>query len=92
MFCLALFGQFSLKFLFLSKEDRVELSHFIQLVFKDLGFHHPLYCDLQELILILRVFNQCLHKEKISSMPRRCSKAGCQALMSIWAEVDFRLG
>jgi hypothetical protein len=24
-------------------------------------------------------------------MPRRCSKVGCQALTSIWAEVDFRL-
>jgi hypothetical protein len=42
------------------------------------------------LILILRVFNQRLHKEKVRSMPR-CSKEGCQTLMSIWAEVDFRL-
>jgi hypothetical protein len=87
IFGLALFGQFSLKFLFLSKEDRVKLAHFIQLIFKDL----TLFGNLHELILILRVINPCLHKEKVRSMQRRCSKEGYQALTSIWAEVDFRL-
>jgi hypothetical protein len=57
IFCLALLSQFSFKFLSLSKEDRVKLAHFFQLVFKDLGFCQTLYCNLQELILVLRVFN-----------------------------------
>jgi hypothetical protein len=57
IFCLSLLHQFSFKFLSLSKEDRVKLAHFFQLVFKNLGFFHPLYYNLQKLILVLRVFN-----------------------------------
>jgi hypothetical protein len=37
IFCLALFGQFSFKLLFFSKEDQVKLAHFFQLIFKNLG-------------------------------------------------------
>jgi hypothetical protein len=37
IFYLALFGQFSFKLLFLSKEDRVKLVHFFQLVLQKLG-------------------------------------------------------
>jgi hypothetical protein len=90
IFCLDFFGQFSSKVLFLSKEDRVKLAYFFYLIFKNLGLHHPLY-GLQELIFVLRVFNLCLHKEKTRSMLGRCSKGGCQALTSIWAEIVFRL-
>jgi hypothetical protein len=57
IFCLALFSQFSFKLLFFSKEDRVEFIHFFQLIFKNLGLCHPLYCNLQKLILVLRMFN-----------------------------------
>jgi hypothetical protein len=57
IFRVALFDQFSFKFLSLSKEDQVKLAHFFQLILKNLGFRHPLYCNLQKLILVLRVFN-----------------------------------
>jgi hypothetical protein len=57
IFCLALFDQFSLKLLSLSKVDRVKLAHFFQLILKNLGFCHSLYCNIQKLILVLRVFN-----------------------------------
>jgi hypothetical protein len=77
IFCLALFGQLSFKLLFLSEEDRVKLAYFFQLIFKNLGLRHPLYCNLQKLIFVSRVFNERLHKEKIRSMLRRCSKEGC---------------
>jgi hypothetical protein len=77
IFCLALFGQLSFKFLFFSEEDQVELAHFFQLVFKNLRLSHLFYCNLQKLIFVSRVFHQCLRKERIRSMLRRCSKAGC---------------
>jgi hypothetical protein len=77
IFCLALFGQLSFKLLLFSEEDRVEFAHFFQLIFKNLRLYHPLYCDLQKLIFVSRMLDQCLHKERIRSMLRRCSKAGC---------------
>jgi hypothetical protein len=77
IFCLALCLQFSIELLFFSEEDRVELAHFFQLIFKNLRLYHPLYCDLQKQIILLRMLNQCLHKERVRSMSRRCSKAGC---------------
>jgi hypothetical protein len=48
IFCLALCLQFSIELLFFSEEDRVELAHFFQLIFKNLRLYHPLYCDLQK--------------------------------------------
>jgi hypothetical protein len=64
IFYLALFGQLSFKLLFFSEVDRVQLAYFFQLIFKNLGLHHQLYCNLQKLIFVSRVFNQLLHKEK----------------------------
>jgi hypothetical protein len=57
IFCLALFSQFSFKLLFLSKEDRVKLTHFFQLAFKNLCLCHLPYYNLQKMILVLRMFN-----------------------------------
>jgi hypothetical protein len=91
IFCLPLFSQLSFKLLFLSEEDRVKLPYFFELIFKNLGLCHPLYCNLQKLIFISRVFNHCLHKEKVRSIPRRCNKEDCQELTLIWTEVLFRL-
>jgi hypothetical protein len=83
IFCLALCGQLSFKLLFFSEEDRVELAHFFQLIFKNLHLCHLLYCDLQKLIFVSRMLLQRLHKERIRSMSRRYSKVGCQALKLI---------
>jgi hypothetical protein len=47
IFCLALSGQLGVELMFFSEEDRVELAHFFQLIFKNLHLCHPLYCDLQ---------------------------------------------
>jgi hypothetical protein len=77
IFCPALFGQLSFELLFFSEEDRVKLAYFFQLILENLSLRHLLYCNLQELILILRVFNQCLGQERLRSMPRVCSKASC---------------
>jgi hypothetical protein len=57
IFCLALFGQLRFKLLFSSKEDRVKLTYFFKFILKNLSLRHPLYCDLQEMILVLGVFN-----------------------------------
>jgi hypothetical protein len=57
IFCLALFDHFSFMFLYLNKEDRVKLAHFFQLIIKNMGFCHPLYYNLQKMILVLGVFN-----------------------------------
>jgi hypothetical protein len=57
IFCLTLFVQLSFKLFFLSEEDQVKLAYFFQLIFKNLGLRHLLYCNLQELIFVLRVFN-----------------------------------
>jgi hypothetical protein len=83
IFCLAISGQLSFGLWFFSEEGSVELAHFFQLIFKNLRLCHLLYCDLQRLIFVLRMLNQCLHKERIRSMLRRCSRAGCRALTSI---------
>jgi hypothetical protein len=49
IFCLALFDQFGFKLLFSSKEDRVKLAHFFQLIFKNLGLRHPLLLQPSEI-------------------------------------------
>jgi hypothetical protein len=91
IFCLSLFGQLSFKLLFMGKEDRVKLAYFFQHIFKNLGLYHLLYRNLQELNFVLRLFVQCLYKEKIRSMSRRSSMEGCKTVTSIWAVVVIRL-
>jgi hypothetical protein len=67
-FFMALFGQVSFKLLFLG-EDRIQLTHFLQLIFKELSLSHPLHYHLQELILGPRMLEQRLHMEKVKTMP-----------------------
>jgi hypothetical protein len=74
IFCMAFFGKFSFKLLLISKEDRVKLAHFFLLVLKNLSLRHPHYCDLQKLIIGLRMFNPHLHKRRVKFMQRRSSK------------------
>jgi hypothetical protein len=74
MFRLAFLGQFSFKFLIPSKEDRVKLVHFFELFFKGLSLLHPLYHNLQKLILILRMLNHHLHQRRVKFMLRKSGK------------------
>jgi hypothetical protein len=79
IFCPALFGQLSFEFLFLIAEDQVKLAYFFQFILENLSLRHLLYCHLQELIFILRVYYQRLRKERVKSISRGYNKVSCQS-------------
>jgi hypothetical protein len=56
IFCLALFSQLAFEILFLFEEDQVKFAYFLQFVLENLSLCRSLYCHLEELVLILRVF------------------------------------
>jgi hypothetical protein len=52
-----LFSQLSYKLLFVLEEDQVKFANLLQFILENLSLCHSLYCHLQELVLIPRVFH-----------------------------------